>query len=238
MKTYKYLITEDFQQVGSRLGSNVGGKYTSNGEHYYIKFPKNPDQAKTEVLTGKIQKLMGINTLEPEHKIIGGKHAVVTKWVNDMDKLTHHNSYDLSHDQNREIGKIFAAGVLTKNWDAVGTGLNYGSGNIDIHRSGKIYNIDPGGSFEFRAQGAHKDYTPDVNEIHTLRNPSMNLESASIFNTAFTNTPDAIQHGVNAVKNLDDDKVKEVFANSGLSNWEELHQTFKSRKEQFLNHFK
>lgn len=235
MITYRQLI-EGLEQIGNRLGSNKGGKYYdfTTRQNYYIKFPKNPDQAKSEALAAKIQSMMGIHTLEPEHKIINGEHAVVSKWVDGLEKLHHSHLDNLTPEHDKELGKIYAAAILTKNWDSTGTGLDYDTGNIDIHPSGHLYNIDPGGSFEFRAQGGHKDYTPDINEKDSLRNDNLNWESANVYNTAFKRTPESIEHGLNAVRNLNPHKVKEAFSSSGLSNWEQLHNTFLKRKELLL----
>lgn len=241
MKSYAKLIAditllEGLEKVTHQLGSNPGGRYQDNntGEHYYIKYPKDPEQAKTEALAGNIQKLMGVNTLEPEHRVINGSSAVVSKWVPDLTKLTHDGLDKLTTDQHHEIGKLYASSVLIKNWDSTGTGMDYGEGNIDIHKSGKVYGIDPGGSFEYRAQGGHKNYTPDIAEAHSLRDPDLNWESANVYNTVFEKTPEALTTGINAAKNLKDEDVHAAFANSGLSNWRELHKTFNERKRLFL----
>ena len=82
-----------------------------------------------------------------------------------------------------------------------------------------------------------KPYESDVSEIHTFKDPSINPESAKVFNTVFRMTPEAERHGYEAVKNLDDEKVHEAFRNSGLSNWEKLHDTFKARKQNYLDHY-
>ena len=241
MKTYSKLIAEitlneELEKVTDQMGSNPGGRYQDNntGEHYYIKYPENSEQAKTEALAGKIQKLIGVNTLEPEHRVINGSSAVISKWVPNLSKLTHKNLDTLTPEQHHDIGRLYASSVLIKNWDSTGTGMNYGEGNIDIHKSGKIYGIDPGGSFEFRAQGGHKNYTPDIAEAHSLRDPDLNWESANVYNTIFKKTPEALTTGINAARNLKDEDVHAAFANSGLSNWQELHKTFNERKRLFL----
>lgn len=229
-------FVQGLSKVTGQLGSNKGGRYQhTSGEHYYIKFPKNPEQAKTEVLAGRIQKLMGISTLESEHHIINGESAVVSKWVPDLKKLTHKNLNNLTPEQHHDIGRLFASSVLIKNWDSTGTGMDYGEGNIDIHKSGKLYGIDPGGSFEFRAQGGHKNYTPDIAEAHSLRDKNLNWESANVYNTVFKKTPEALTTGINAVRNLKDEDIYNAFATSGLKNWQELHRTFNERKKLFLS---
>lgn len=239
MKTFKQYLKEEFQKIGGGLGSNPGGIYQHQvtGKKHYIKFPNNPDQAKAEVLSGKIQHLMGIHSLNPEVANIDGKVGVSTKWKEGLNSTKLKDVEHMTPEQHHHIGKIFAHGVLTKNWDSVGTGLDYGQGNIATDKKGNVHGLDPGGSFEFRAQGAHKPYTSDISEVKSLRDRNVNPESAHVFNTAFEMTPEAIHHGVQAVKNLDDAKVYEAFKSSGLHNWEDLHNTFQQRKQKFLDHF-
>lgn len=240
MKSFKEFISEELQKLSGQLGSNEGGIHhdPETGEKHYIKFPRDSDQAKTEVLSGKLQNLMGINSLNPELRNINGKAGVSSKWKEGLNASKLGDIEKMTPDQHRHIGKIFAHGVLTKNWDSVGTGLDYGQGNIATDRKGNIHGVDPGGSFEFRAQGGHKPYTSDISEVNSLRDKNINPESAHVFNTAFNMTPDAVHHGVQAVKNLEDEKVYDAFKNSGLHNWEDLHKTFNQRKQNFLDHFK
>lgn len=239
MKTFKEFISEQFIKTSGPLGSNPGGVYqhSETGKKHYIKFPYNSDQAKSEVLSGKLQDLMGIKTLNPELANIEGKEGVSTKWKEGLTPIKLHDVKDMTPEQHHTIGKIFAHSVLTKNWDGVGTGLDYGEGNISSDKKGNLHGIDPGGSFEFRARGGHKPYTSDISEIRSLRDPNVNHESAHVFNTAFTMTPEALHQGIEAVRNIDQGKVYEAFKNSGLHNWEDLHRTFHERRNKFLDHF-
>lgn len=242
MKTYKQFInqiTEELIKQGDRLGSNPGGLHVDNqtGKMYYVKHPKNPDQAKVEVLASKIHDLMGIKNTNPSLHYDKGNHSVISEWNPHLKPLTDVNSVkDMSTDHHKTLANLYAAGVLLKNWDSAGSGIRYGEGNIMQHKkTGELYSIDPGGSLMFRAQGGAKPYTPDVSEIHSLRDENMS-EGAPIFNTALSN-PEAHKHMIDTVKNLDNDKVREAFRNSGLDNWEDLHNTFNIRKSAFLKHY-
>lgn len=238
MKSFKQFIAEAMLKKSDRLGSNEGGVYhdDTTGESHYIKFPRNPDQAKVEVLSAKLQKLMGINTLNPKLKTVDGKLGVATKWRDDLTPIKLDDVHEMSPEQHHHIGKIFAHSVLVKNWDGVGTGVNYGQGNISKDKSGKLYGLDPGGSFHYRAQGQNKPYSADITEVKTLRDPTIAPESAHVFNTSFHLTPQALSHAKNAIQGLDPDKVKSAFETSKLDNWQDLHDTFNKRKDLLLQH--
>jgi hypothetical protein len=237
----KRIIREALEKKGSQLGSNPGGVYqdSDNFDKFYLKFPRTSgaeDQTKTELLASKLQNLMGIRNFDPKPFTHEGRDGIISDFREGETGLSHNNVHNLTPDQQNDIGRIFAHAVLTRNWDAVGTGLNYGSGNIRIH-NGKVHGIDPGGSFHFRAQGGIKfnGYPEDVSEFHSLRDPNINPESSNIFNTTFKSNPGAMRAGVEAARNLDMGAVEHAFRNSGLSNWEKLHETFKKRRNNFLD---
>lgn len=240
MKSFKQFISEVLEKKSGQLGTNPGGTYhdTETGDRHYIKFPNNPDQARAEVLSSRLQRLMGINTLEPELKDVEGRTGVSTRWREGLTPVKLNDVKSMTPEQHKHLGKMFAHGVLTKNWDTVGTGLDYGQGNVSTDKEGNLHGVDPGGSFHFRAQGANKPYTTDIPEVYSLRDPNVNRESAHVFNTAFKKTPEALTHAVESVKNLNNDDIHQAFRESGLPNWETLHSTFLKRKENFLNHFK
>jgi hypothetical protein len=79
-----------------------------------------------------------------------------------------------------EIRKGFVADALFGNWDVVGMGMD----NILVEDSGKVWRIDNGGSFRFRAQGTPKtpaQWNEEVTELKTLLDASKNPTTAKIF---------------------------------------------------------
>ena len=83
MKSFGLFLESDqyIKEPGTQFGSNEGGLYSGpDGNKHYVKFYKNPDQAKVEALTGKLYNHMGINTVNPEMKNINGRDAIVTPW--------------------------------------------------------------------------------------------------------------------------------------------------------------
>jgi len=234
MKKFRQYLKEKLEkEAGSQLGSNDGGIHrdTETGKKHYVKYYKNGDQAKTEVLAAKIYQHMGIHTLNPEHHVLDGKHAVSTEWNPHVKASQHEDFHNVKPHQAHQIGKMYHAATLTKNWDIVGLTHD----NILKDKQGNLHSVDQGGAFHFRARGEHKDYTPDADEHHTLRNNKG--ASGQVFSSVFKQHPQAEHEALHAVKNMNDDHVEGLFKNSGLSNWKELHSTFKARKSALLGKY-
>lgn len=231
MKSFLEFITEEFKkEAGTQLGSNPGGiHHDEAGNKYYIKHYRNPDQAKVEALTHKIYDHMGIKTLNPE---LHNDSSIKSAWNEHVspkdppfyDKPSEHHA--------KQLGKMYHAAILTKNWDLVGLQHD----NI-VHnkKTGDLHAIDHGGAFHFRAQGSHKDYGSDIAEKKSLRNPD--LPAGHVFNSAFKHHPEAEKHGLEAVKNIDDKKIRGFFRDSGLHNWTELHNNFMERKKKLIKSY-
>lgn len=229
---YSFLVEKFTAKAGTQKGSNPGGIHTDeHGKEHYVKYYKNGDQAKVEALTGKIYHHMGIHTLKPEHHVINGKHAVVTEYNHDLGPMPSHHYNNLSPDHADQVGRMYHAAILTKNWDIVGLEHD----NIMKHKSGDLHAIDHGGAFHFRARGGPKDYGSDIAEHKTLRHNDE--ASGQVFKTVFKNHPKAEHNGLDAVKHIDDKHVHGLFKESGLSNWKELHKNFNERKTKLLAHY-
>jgi hypothetical protein len=231
IKTFKQFTSQPLQKVsGTQLGTNEGGIHTdSTGKRYYVKHYSNSDQAKVEVLAGKIYHHMGIHTVQPEYREIDGKPSVVSRYDDDLKKMHPSHFEKLTPEQASQVGRMYHAAVLTKNWDIVG--LEHG--NIVQHaRTGNLHALDTGGSFHFRAQGKQKGYGPDIDEHQSLL--SKNQQASHVFNHVFSHHPHAEREGLSAVKSLDDKAIENEFRSSGLRNWKELHQNFSARKKSLL----
>lgn len=231
MKTFKQL-SEELKKISDQLGSNPGGVHmdTNTGEKHYVKYYSNPDQAKVEALTGKIYEHMGIKTLNPEYKHTNEGHAVVTKWNDKLEGMQPHQFDKLNNEQQNTVGKMYHAAILTKNWDIVGLEHD----NISKHKdTGELHSVDTGGAFNFRAQGGHKDYGPDIAEKESLISRPENA-STHVFKTTFEQNPKAKEHGLQAVKDIDMNHVKNLFKKSGLDNHEELYSNFAARRNKLI----
>lgn len=231
MKKFRTYLTEQYTPIGPPLGSNPGGVHQDgHGNKVYIKYYKNPDQAKVEALTGHIYDHMGIPTTQSRHEVINGKHALVSPWNDNLDRMRPADFENLSPKNHEQIGKMYHAAVLTKNWDIVGLEHD----NIVRHRGNHdLYSTDHGGSFHFRARGSAKEYGPDIEDYHTLRHNDQ--ASGHVFNHVLSKDPNAEKAGFEAVRNMDMKHVHNLFQNSGLDNWKDLHKNFVARRDTLLN---
>ncbi len=231
MKKFKDFIAEEklTPVEGTQYGSNDGGIHTnSKGHKFYVKKYHNPEQAKTEALTGKIYHHMGIKTVKPE--MHGGTH-IKSKWNEHLESVNSKHTDKISKKHAKQLGKMYHAGILTKNWDILGP---HDLGNVMHHKkTGDLHSIDHGGAFHFRAQGGHKDYGHDIDEKKSLRGEH-GYKSSHLFNKAFKEHPEAEHHGLEAVKKIDDKHIHHLFKHSGLKNWEELHKNFHERKKKLI----
>jgi hypothetical protein len=229
MLTFKQYLEEQTKLSGA-LGSNEGGVYQDeDGSKHYKKVYRNGDQAKVEALTGKLYSKLGVKNFNPEYKNENGKHIITTKWDDDVRPSKPSDYKHISKDQADQLAKMYHAGVLTKNWDIVGLVHDNVMKN---KKTGDYSSIDHGGAFHFRAQGGHKDYTPDIDEHKSLMDPSR--AAGHVFGEVNKQHPNAFKDNIHTVKNLKDDEIHHIFKNSGLKNWEELHHNFNERKKKLI----
>lgn len=237
MKSFRLFLESDqyIKEPGTQYGSNEGGLYTSpSGSKHYVKFYENPDQAKVEALTGKLYDHMGINTVNPELKSVNGREAITTPWNDKLGQMKPHEFDKLTPEQAHQLGKMFHAAVLSKNWDILG--LEHDN-VIKNKETGDLHAIDHGGAFHFRARGGPKHYGPDIDEHDSLMNNDQ--PSGKVFRSLDKQYPDAIHNAAREVlPKLDDEKVEHIFRNSGLTNWPDLYNNFNERKNKLKGLYK
>jgi hypothetical protein len=212
-------------KVSGQQGSNDGGIFKDgDGVQSYVKFYKNPEQGRTEVLAAKILNELTVRTKNPYLATVNGKEAVVSAWNEDLTKMTPADFQKLGPIQKIQAAKMYIGAIITKNWDIVG--LDHDN-ILKSKASGNLYHVDPGGSFEFRAQGGPKDYGPDTAEYMSLRNPAN--PSGKVFNTVFAQNPEVEHTALVALKALDMNKIHGIFKTSGVTNQKALWTAFKER---------
>jgi hypothetical protein len=175
---------------------------------------------------------MGGHSMSPEYVNHEGKHGVKTDW-NDHLKTINPKT-PLSTKQKKQIAKLYHASVLTKNWDLVGQEHD----NLAInHKTGNVHIVDTGGSFNFRAMGGNKPYDSDIKEYHSLRDPEKNPESHSLLKHAFGDG-NSVPKSVHKPFTPEDHKhIHNLFSNSGVKNWKELHKNFVERSNKLNDHY-
>lgn len=239
MKTFShYLIEQAATDIShwketqhSQMGSNPGGiHHDSEGNKHYVKFPSDPNQARTEVATNKIFHHMGIKV--PPATLInkGGRIGVSTPWqeLHDIHPSEFKNT---SKEDAGEVGKMYHASVLTKNWDVVG--LN--PYNIMRDKNRKLVSIDHGAGFEHRARGKIKGYDSGVGEIQSLRNPQE--PSGQVFNHVFKQHPTVEKESLETVRNINPEHIHKILKDTGHDNHRELADTFEKRRQGLLKHY-
>jgi SPP1 gp7 family putative phage head morphogenesis protein len=159
----------------TQKGSNPGGIYEApDGSKHYVKFYEDPNQARTEVASARLNERMGVQTLKPRFVEVDGKSGVATNWVDGLTKVT---PADLATSHIDDLAAAFNAAVVTKNWDVIGQQFD----NLVLHPNGRLVLVDTGGSFKYRAQGKAKPFGVDIDEAKSLADPAQNASASLAF---------------------------------------------------------
>lgn len=141
-----------FQNIGGQGGSNPGGMYLGrDGVKRYVKFYDNPERGMVENIANAIYAKHGIAVPKSVVFDWGGKKAFATEVVEGktIQALGGINSVDKKVLEDAFEGYMLDA--FLANWDVVGLSAD----NMMVV-GGKVYRIDNGGTFIFRAQGGDK----------------------------------------------------------------------------------
>lgn len=160
-QTLDSLEREMLVKVSCQLGSNEGGWYENSltGERSYLKFYKDPDQARIEFLADEIYKELGVKAAPSELVEVDGRLAIASAEV-----IGAEDAYPQEMAASPDVRAGFVADAYLANYDVVG--LCYD--NIVANPDG-YWRIDNGGSMTFRARGRLKDYpADDVPELRTM----------------------------------------------------------------------
>ena len=225
-------LYENYKPIpGTRFGSNPGGVHIHEptGQKFYVKFPKSPEQAKVEAATADLYNALGIRTLNPEVHDIGGRTALVTRWDDNLhslqDSRDYHNEMK-DPEREKELALMHHAAIMTANRDIVG--MDYTNVMKDKN-TGQLVSADQGGSMHYRAQGAPKDFEPDISDVQSFQNPR--YESGSVFSRV---NPDVLKQQSVKLKNLTDDQVDSIMNKHGLGH---LADTVKARRDMLIKHY-
>lgn len=164
---------DNWEQTGPQKGSNPGGKFKdADGNEWYVKFPADEEQAKSEVLAARLYNAAGAVGQQARLITRNGKIGIASRWVEGVKKA--------SPDQLKKTEGVlenFALDAWLGNWDVVGTGYD----NLQIGPDGRAVRVDAGGSLMYRAQGQKKEFGNEVTEIDTLRDAKHNSYAAAVF---------------------------------------------------------
>ncbi|CRX37546.1 protein-tyrosine phosphatase family protein [Estrella lausannensis] len=189
-------MLQDIKVINAAIGGSTGAKHVQSGGVDLIqKEGANGPHIVAEYNANKAYKALGVKV--PEVKLynktttaaVEGKEAspaqpvMLAEFVKGAKPLGEYLKSAKLDEREEVLAKIresFVADVLLANWDVVGLGMD----NILVTADGTPVRIDNGSSFEFRAQGGIKPgggFSDKAGEILSMRDPSVNAQSAKIF---------------------------------------------------------
>lgn len=200
------LDTSAMRKVGGQAGSNAGGLYEDqDGQRWYIKTPAEEDQARNEVLAGKLYELAGGAPVAEVHITkLNGKLAIASK----IEEVRQVGAAQLAN--ARGVAEGFAVDAWLANWDVVGLAYD----NLQVRKDGSALRLDVGGSLDFRAQGKRKGplFDVTVGELSTLRDPKFNPTAASVFGSL---TDEQVLASMRRVAKVSDAAIREIVGRYG-----------------------
>lgn len=196
----------DWKKIGGQKGSNPGGTYEDlQGFAYYVKFYKNPEQGRSEILANSIYAELGIPAAYSKPVELAGKEGVAAAWINGKSTTPEEQKQDV------DVKRGFVADAYLANHDVIGLEHE----NIVKDTGENFFRIDNGGSMFFRARGGPKDFVKDsVPELQTMRFSPMAKQAGPIFNqlTDGQLKPQAEE----LVDRLGNKKIQELVAQAGF----------------------
>lgn len=216
-------------QHNTQYGSNPGGIHhdKATGKSHYVKFYRDPEQAKTEVAASKIYGHMGVPHLNPKLVKHGEKLGVSTEWRTDLKRHTPEQLNSPPEHLHPQLAKHFHAAVLTKNWDAIGLEHD----NVMSDKVGNLHTVDLGGSLQHRAMGGHKEYGHDIGEHDSLM--SRGKPSGDVFSNLSHET---LKHAAHSLNNVTDDHIDNAV--KGMRDSHKIGTAMKARRDLIKSHYK
>lgn len=221
------LDPDNLVQTGAQAGSNAGGEFTdtSTGVKWYVKYPDNVEALRNEVLANRLYALAGVEV--PEVRLINfkGRLALASRIVEGLkvDRTA------LTKGRVPGVQEHFGVDAWLSDWDVIGPDY----ANTKLNSLGRGVRIDPGGSLRFRAQGGMKGsaFGNEVLDLESMRNPSQNPHSASVFRHA---TQADIEDSVRRILNIPEEKIRamvEEFGPLDVKERQKLLKTLLARRE-------
>lgn len=174
----RYVDGALLEKVGPKPGgaSSDGFVAVYEGKKYLVKYgaslTTDPHAyVLNEAYMGNLWAVVGAAPPASVAKMPDGRLAVMTEWVEDATELP------FSEIKNKAT-RLERIEALT---------LAVITGHRDIRPDNVLYSghttmfIDFGGSGPFRSQGLKKPFTAEIDDLHTLRNPSVNSSAAKLF---------------------------------------------------------
>jgi len=231
-----FMDTAHFKSVGLSKGTMPGGFKVdpATGTEWYVKQAPNLEQAKNEKLTAELYKLFGVPVADVHLTTVGGKPGIASKKI-EGSQLGHATS---DYAQVPELHENFPIHALLANHDAVGTGPENPLGNIIIDKTGKAHVIDTGGGLLYKGTGSKKaKFTPEVDELDTMKDPEYSHLSAEVFGGVDHQAAMVGAQKIANVKGEDIAKLIELYGPPGKMEKLQLLSTLLKRKHNIETEF-
>jgi SPP1 gp7 family putative phage head morphogenesis protein len=166
-------------QVVRALGGSTGAVLVQDpatAEFFVRKTGNSPEHLRNEVAADEAYRALGLNV--PEAKLYDTPQGPV-KLARFVEGKTLGSLQGAARAAAQaELRKGFAADALLGNYDVIGLEED----NILVDKAGKVWRIDNGGSFDFRAQGAKKTTWNGVpKDLWSMRDAAVNPAAGATF---------------------------------------------------------
>lgn len=222
---------EALTRIGPQAGSNPGGMFIDEetGLKWYIKKPASADIARNEVLAGRLYREAGIEAPDLEMIEFEGGPAVASRII---DGLEPSPGPELGTAKGAREG--FVVDAWLGNWDVVGLGYD----NLLV-QAGRAVRVDTGGALRYRAQGGLKGaaWGKTVDELDSLRNPSINPQAASVFGDI---SQEELLAGARSVLAVSPERIRKLVDDLGPSTKRErdtLYRTLIARQKDIAKRY-
>ncbi len=175
-----FMETAHFKPVSISKGTMPGGFKLdpATGTEWYVKQAPSLEQAKNEKLTAELYKLFGVPVADVHLTTVGGKPGIASKKI-EGEQL---GNWGIDYNEIPDLHENYPIHALLANHDAVGTGPENPLGNIIIDSKGRAHVIDTGGGLLYKGTGTKKaQFTPEVPELDTMKDPTYSHLSAEVF---------------------------------------------------------
>lgn len=147
-----------------KLGGSTGAELMkdSKGREFVVKSSKNTSRGHVaaEYYAAQVYSLLGLDTPDYELYDDGTDLTLISNYMRGMSE-PQAKDYDA-------MAKGFAVDAFLANWDV------YQNDNCLVDAAGKVYRVDNGGSFNYRAQGAQKPFIGQIDWDGMVKyNPSI-----------------------------------------------------------------
>lgn len=209
------------------------------GIQYRVMPTQSEAHARSQFLAANLYNFTGVNVeqtglvdIDPDK--LPGKSGVGVKSKVETQSL-HADVTDpffLSDKSKQQLAQGFAIDAWLGNWNVAGTNGE----NLVVTKDGNVFRTNLGGALLFRASGGAKQLSDKVDEIDSLRDPSVNPTAAKIFANV---TDDDIRATVAALEKLQPKTIDFIVDESGFTGKEAdaLKQKLKTRRQDLINRF-